>query len=204
MPLRLNRPRVGLMPTSELLFAGETIDPSVSVPIAAAARLAAMAAPMKQREDRRRLAPAWMPGRSSSRLINSARPSCYEASEMDHGTLNLTAKLLSPAHSGLAIANFSKRMHRRMASVKMQRNHLRRRFSLALPALVFLSLTVLETVLDEPGYRLGRAESAAAAPCSRCCPHATKNESMALVKERIGAFKIEPRYILWQQQGLQV
>jgi hypothetical protein len=28
----------------------------------------------------------------------------------------------------------------------MQRNHLRRRFSLALPALVFLSLTVLETV----------------------------------------------------------
>jgi hypothetical protein len=28
----------------------------------------------------------------------------------------------------------------------MQRNHLRRRFSLALPALVFLSLAVIETV----------------------------------------------------------
>jgi hypothetical protein len=92
------------------------------------------------------LAPAWKPDRYSMRLITSARPSRYEAGETDHGTLNLTAKLLSPAHSGLAIANFSKRMHRRMASVKMQRHHLRRRFSLALPALVFLSLAVLETV----------------------------------------------------------
>ena len=33
-----------------------------------------------------------------------------------------------------------------MASLKMQRNHLRRRFSLALPAVVFLSLAALETV----------------------------------------------------------
>src|SRR6185295_18756941 len=45
MPLRLTRPSVGLMPTRPLLLEGETIDPSVSVPIAAAARFAAMAAP---------------------------------------------------------------------------------------------------------------------------------------------------------------
>src|SRR5438128_4029200 len=40
MPDRLTRPTVGLMPTRALLLDGETIDPSVSVPIAAAARLA--------------------------------------------------------------------------------------------------------------------------------------------------------------------
>src|SRR5207253_3122037 len=45
MPLRLTSPSVGLMPTSELLFDGETIDPSVSVPTAAAQRSAAAAAP---------------------------------------------------------------------------------------------------------------------------------------------------------------
>src|SRR5262245_39294568 len=45
MPLRLTRPIVGLMPTSELLFDGDTIEPSVSVPIAAAARFAPTAGP---------------------------------------------------------------------------------------------------------------------------------------------------------------
>src|SRR6267142_5640781 len=45
MPLRLSRPSVGLMPTNELLFDGDTIEPSVSVPIAAAARFAATALP---------------------------------------------------------------------------------------------------------------------------------------------------------------
>jgi MFS family permease len=45
MPVRLTRPSVGLMPTTELLFAGETMEPSVSVPTATAARLAATAAP---------------------------------------------------------------------------------------------------------------------------------------------------------------
>src|SRR5206468_9663344 len=45
MPVRLTRPSVGLMPTSPFVVAGDTIDPSVSVPTAAAARLAAMAAP---------------------------------------------------------------------------------------------------------------------------------------------------------------
>src|SRR5207248_555548 len=44
-PLRLSKPSVGLMPTSALLFDGETIEPSVSVPIATAHRLAAVAAP---------------------------------------------------------------------------------------------------------------------------------------------------------------
>src|SRR5581483_4203035 len=43
MPFRLIRPTVGLMPTSPLLLDGETIDPSVSVPTAAAQRFAAAA-----------------------------------------------------------------------------------------------------------------------------------------------------------------
>src|SRR3982750_2103724 len=45
MPVRLTRPSVGLKPTSPLLFDGDTIEPSVSVPAAAAGRLAAIAAP---------------------------------------------------------------------------------------------------------------------------------------------------------------
>src|SRR5476649_118171 len=45
MPLRLRSPSVGLMPTRPLLFDGDTIEPSVSVPTAAALRLAATAAP---------------------------------------------------------------------------------------------------------------------------------------------------------------
>ena len=43
MPSRLTRPRVGLMPTIPLAPAGQTTDPSVSVPIATAVRLAATA-----------------------------------------------------------------------------------------------------------------------------------------------------------------
>src|SRR5688572_30218651 len=45
IPARLTTPIVGLMPTNELADDGQTIDPSVSVPIAAAHRFAAMAAP---------------------------------------------------------------------------------------------------------------------------------------------------------------
>src|ERR671938_1556252 len=42
-PLRLVRPSVGLMPTTPLAPEGDTIEPSVSVPSAPAARLAAAA-----------------------------------------------------------------------------------------------------------------------------------------------------------------
>src|SRR5438045_1188795 len=45
IPERLSRPTVGLIPTSPQAAAGEMIDPSVSVPIAAAHRLAETAAP---------------------------------------------------------------------------------------------------------------------------------------------------------------
>src|SRR5262249_53879552 len=45
IPARLTSPTVGLMPTSALLFDGETIDPSVSVPIATAQRFADAATP---------------------------------------------------------------------------------------------------------------------------------------------------------------
>jgi len=44
-PERLVRPRVGLMPTRALWEEGQTIEPSVSVPSEAAARLAAIAVP---------------------------------------------------------------------------------------------------------------------------------------------------------------
>src|SRR4249919_1224017 len=50
MPLRLSRPSVGLIHTRPLLFDGDTIEPSVSVPTAAAARLAAIAAPEPELE----------------------------------------------------------------------------------------------------------------------------------------------------------
>src|SRR5918994_3499182 len=42
-PARLTRPSVGLTPTTELTDAGQTMEPSVSVPTATAAKLAAMA-----------------------------------------------------------------------------------------------------------------------------------------------------------------
>src|SRR5437660_12664480 len=44
-PARLTRPSVGLIPTIEQQVAGDTMDPSVSVPMAAAHRLAATATP---------------------------------------------------------------------------------------------------------------------------------------------------------------
>src|SRR6186713_2204040 len=45
IPLRLSKPSVGLMPTMPLVCDGQMIEPSVSVPTATEARLAAMAAP---------------------------------------------------------------------------------------------------------------------------------------------------------------
>jgi hypothetical protein len=45
IPLRLTNPTVGLMPTSPFAEDGQTIEPSVSVPIAAAHKFADAAAP---------------------------------------------------------------------------------------------------------------------------------------------------------------
>src|SRR5919106_2244972 len=50
MPLRLTSPSVGLMPTSEFADDGQTIEPSVSVPIDPAHKLAAVAAPEPELE----------------------------------------------------------------------------------------------------------------------------------------------------------
>src|SRR5215210_3019641 len=50
MPLRLTRPRVGLMPTRPQEEEGQTIEPSVSVPTPTAAKLAAVAAPVPELE----------------------------------------------------------------------------------------------------------------------------------------------------------
>ena len=46
MPVRDTSPTVGLSPTMPQMGAGQTIDPSVSVPMPIAARLAAIAAPV--------------------------------------------------------------------------------------------------------------------------------------------------------------
>src|SRR5687767_4025740 len=50
MPVRLMRPRVGLIPTRPQDDDGQTMEPSVSEPTPAAARLAAMAAPVPELE----------------------------------------------------------------------------------------------------------------------------------------------------------
>jgi hypothetical protein len=50
MPERLTRPTVGFKPTSPQLLEGETIDPSVSLPIAAAQEFAAVAAAEPEEE----------------------------------------------------------------------------------------------------------------------------------------------------------
>ena len=48
MPARLTRPTVGFNPTSEFALEGETMEPSVSVPMPAAAKFAAIAAPVPE------------------------------------------------------------------------------------------------------------------------------------------------------------
>ena len=48
IPLRLTSPIVGLIPTSPFAPDGQTIDPSVSVPMPIAARFAAIAAPVPE------------------------------------------------------------------------------------------------------------------------------------------------------------
>src|SRR4051795_6486389 len=50
MPARLMRPSVGLMPTNPDAEDGQTTDPSVSVPMPIAARLAAIADPVPELE----------------------------------------------------------------------------------------------------------------------------------------------------------
>src|SRR3954452_2829000 len=50
MPLRLASPRVGLMPTSPFCPAGQTMEPSVSVPMVAVARSADAATPEPELE----------------------------------------------------------------------------------------------------------------------------------------------------------
>src|SRR4051812_40057363 len=49
-PVRLTRPSVGFSPTTSLAPAGQTIEPSVSVPIATCAKPAATAAPEPEEE----------------------------------------------------------------------------------------------------------------------------------------------------------
>src|SRR5438876_10774237 len=53
MPVRATRPSVGLIPTSEHAAAGQTIEPSVSVPTPTAAKFAAIAAAVPELEPQR-------------------------------------------------------------------------------------------------------------------------------------------------------
>src|SRR5215813_17413 len=48
IPARLMSPSVGLIPTSEFAFDGQTTEPSVSVPTPIVARFAAIAAPVPE------------------------------------------------------------------------------------------------------------------------------------------------------------
>src|SRR5690348_11502375 len=50
IPARLISPRVGLIPTMPFMEEGQTIDPSVSVPIPSAARFAEMPTPVPELE----------------------------------------------------------------------------------------------------------------------------------------------------------
>jgi hypothetical protein len=50
MPERLTRPSVGLIPTRQVADEGQTMEPSVSVPTATAAKLAATATPEPELE----------------------------------------------------------------------------------------------------------------------------------------------------------
>src|SRR5258706_7234587 len=50
MPLRLTSPTVGLRPTSDCEVPGQTMEPSVSVPMPTVARFAAIAAPVPEEE----------------------------------------------------------------------------------------------------------------------------------------------------------
>src|SRR5690606_21981641 len=59
MWVRLTRPTVGLKPTMPLMLAGQVIEPSVSVPIAAQARPAAIAAPLPEDEPQALRSRAW-------------------------------------------------------------------------------------------------------------------------------------------------
>ena len=68
MPERLTRPTVGLIPASPLDEEGHTIDPSVSVPIAAAHKFAEVAAPDPELE------PQALRSRAYGFLVSPPRP----------------------------------------------------------------------------------------------------------------------------------
>src|SRR5580700_1293277 len=68
MPLRLTRPTVGLMPASPFEEDGQTMEPSVSVPIPTAHKLADMPAPVPELE------PQGLRSRAYGFLVRPPRP----------------------------------------------------------------------------------------------------------------------------------
>src|SRR5580704_7155898 len=105
MPLRLRRPSVGLIPTRPLLFDGETMEPSVSVPTPAAARLAAIAAPVPE------LDPDGLRSSAYGFLVCPPRPlqplvECVER-KFAHSLRFVLPRITAPAWRSLAAMNAS-------------------------------------------------------------------------------------------------
>src|SRR5258708_30591180 len=94
-PVRLRRPSVGLMPTSELLLAGDTTEPSVSVPTATEARFAATAAPDPELE------PEGLRSSAYGFLVSPPRPlhpldECVER-KFAHSLMLVLPRITAPA-----------------------------------------------------------------------------------------------------------
>ena len=100
MPLRLIRPSVGLMPTRLLAAAGEVIEPSVSVPTATAARLAAIDAPEPALE------PLVLRSSEYGFLLKPPRPLQPEEERVER-KLAHSLKLVLPIITQPAARNFS-------------------------------------------------------------------------------------------------
>src|SRR6266581_3994417 len=105
IPVRLTRPTVGLIPTRELLFDGDTIDPSVSVPIAAAARFAATATPDPELE------PDGLRSSAYGFLVNPPRPlqplvECVDR-KLAHSLRLVLPRITAPAWRSRSTTNAS-------------------------------------------------------------------------------------------------
>src|ERR1700682_2169299 len=100
IPLRLTSPTVGLMPTNPFAEEGHTIDPSVSVPIAAAQKLAADAAPEPE------LDPQGLRSSASGFLVCPPRP-LHPLVECRERLLAHSLRFVFPMISAPAWRNFS-------------------------------------------------------------------------------------------------
>src|SRR5512133_1700846 len=106
IPERLTSPRVGLMPTMPLVCAGQMIEPSVSVPIAAAQKLDATAAPEPELDPQAERSSAYglrvSPPRDDQPLEE-----CVER-KLAHSLRLVLPKMIAPASRSLSTKNASR------------------------------------------------------------------------------------------------